>query len=201
VVSPHDSRKTGASQRVGGGERAYAVHFHYNLALFVSGFTGKGVFMNAVLFVLAFCVGIFISVQAAVNSQLAHALHANSVVAAFISFSVGTVVLGIAAFARGGVGESLALLSQQPLWKLTGGMLGAAFVFGTVFLAPRIGLLNMVVLVIAGQLIMSMAIDNFGLVQVAVRKVSAIRMAGALVVVAGVALTLFGDRIVAALGR
>ena len=80
-------------------------------------------------------------------------------------------------------------------------MLGAAFVFGTVFLAPRIGLLNLVVLVIAGQLIMSMAIDNFGLVQMAVRKVSAIRMAGALVVVAGVALTLFGDKIVAALGR
>jgi transporter family-2 protein len=157
--------------------------------------------MNAVLFVLAFCVGIFISVQAAINSQLAQALHANSVVAAFISFSVGTLVLGIAAFARGGVGESLGLLSQQPLWKLTGGMLGAAFVFGTVFLAPRIGLLNMVVLVIAGQLMMSMAIDNFGLVQMAVRKVSAIRMAGALVVIAGVALTLFGDRIVATLGR
>jgi transporter family-2 protein len=157
--------------------------------------------MNAVLFALAFCVGIFISVQAAVNSQLASALHANSVVAALISFSVGTLVLGIAAFARGGVGEAFGLLGQQPLWKLTGGMLGAAFVFGSVFLAPRIGLLNLVVLVIAGQLLMSMAIDNFGLVQMAVRKVSSIRMAGALVVVAGVALTLFGDRIVAAMGR
>ena len=49
--------------------------------------------MNAALFLLAFCVGIFISVQAAVNSQLAGALHANSVVAALISFSVGTLVL------------------------------------------------------------------------------------------------------------
>jgi transporter family-2 protein len=79
--------------------------------------------------------------------------------------------------------------------------LGAAFVFGTVSLAPRIGLLNLVVLVIAGQLMMSMAIDHFGLVQMVARNVSPIRMAGALVVVAGVALTLFGDRIVAALGR
>jgi len=157
--------------------------------------------MNAALFILAFCVGLFISVQAAVNSQLANALQANSVVAAFISFSVGTVVLGIAAFARGGVGEAFGALAQQPLWKLTGGVLGAAFVFGTVFLAPRIGLLNLVVLVIAGQLMMSMAIDNFGLVNMAVRKVSGIRMASALVVVAGVALTIFGDKIVAALGR
>jgi transporter family-2 protein len=157
--------------------------------------------MNAALFVLAFCVGIFISVQAAVNSQLAGALQANSVVAALISFTVGTIVLGIAACARGGVGEALGNLAQQPLWKMSGGLLGAAFVFGTVFLAPRIGLLNLVVLVIAGQLMMSMAIDNFGLVDMAVRKVSSVRMAGALVVVAGVALTLFGDRIVAALGR
>lgn len=157
--------------------------------------------MNAALFLLAFCVGIFISVQAAVNSQLAGSLHANSVVAALISFTVGTLALGIAAFARGGAGEALGALAQQPLWKLSGGLLGAAFVFGTVFLAPRIGLLNLVVLVIAGQLIMSMAIDNFGLINMAVRKVSAIRLAGALVVVAGVSLTLFGDRIVAALER
>jgi len=157
--------------------------------------------MNVALFVLAFCVGLFISVQAAINSQLAQALHANSVVAAFISFAVGTLVLGIAAFARGGVGESLGALAGQPLWKMTGGMLGAAFVFGTVFLAPRIGLLNLVVLVIAGQLMMSMAIDNFGLVNMAVRKVSSVRLAGALVVVAGVSLTLFGDKIAALLGR
>ena len=157
--------------------------------------------MNAALFVLAFCVGLFISVQAAVNSQLANALHANSVVAAFISFSVGTVVLGIAAFARGGVGEAFGALAQQPMWKLTGGVLGAAFVFGTVFLAPRIGLLNLVVLVIAGQLLTSMAIDHFGLVNVAMRKVSAVRLLGAVVMIVGVALALFGDRIAAMLDR
>lgn len=174
---------------------------HYNLALLTPARPERKWKMNAVLFLLAFCVGLFISVQAAVNSQLASALHANSVVAAWISFTVGTVVLGIAAFARGGVGEALGALVHQPLWKMSGGLLGAAFVFGTVFLAPRIGLLNLVVLVIAGQLMMSMAIDNFGLVNMAVRKVSGIRLAGALVVVAGVALTLFGDRIVAALER
>ena len=70
-----------------------------------------------------------------------------------------------------------------------------------VFLAPRIGLLNLVVLVIAGQLLTSMMIDQFGLIQMAVRKVSAVRMAGALVVLTGVALTLFGDRVVAAMSR
>jgi len=157
--------------------------------------------MNLALFLMAFCAGIAISVQAAVNTRMAAALGADSVVAALLSFACGTVVLAVMAAARGGFGQALANLPGQPLWKFSGGFLGAGFVFGTVFLAPRIGLLNLVVLVIAGQLLTSMAIDHFGLVQMAVRKVSAVRMAGALVMVAGVALTLFGDRIAAALGR
>ena len=65
------------------------------------------------------------------------------------------------------------------------------------FLAPRIGLLSLIVLVIAGQLITSMAIDHFGLVNMAVRKVSGIRIAGACVVALGVTITLFGERILA----
>lgn len=157
--------------------------------------------MNLALFVMAFWVGIAVSVQAAINAQLAHGLGANSVVAALISFTVGTLVLIAVALTRGGLGEAIVAIPSQPLWKFTGGMLGAAFVFGTVFLAPRIGLLNLVVLVIAGQLLTSMVIDHFGLVQMAVREVSRIRIAGALVVVAGVALTLFGDRLVAAMSR
>ncbi|WP_020654905.1 DMT family transporter [Massilia niastensis] len=157
--------------------------------------------MNLILFLMAFCVGIAMSVQAAVNSQLAHAIGANSVVAALVSFTCGTIVLLGMALAKGGLGGTLAALASQPLWKFAGGFLGAAFVFGTVFLAPRIGLLSLIVLVIAGQLLTSMAIDHFGLVHMAMRKVSAVRMAGALVVVLGVAITLFGDRIVASMSR
>ena len=160
--------------------------------------------MNLILFLVAFCVGIAMSVQAAVNSQLASSIGANSVAAALVSFSCGTVALlgmAVAKDGLGGLGATLAALPSQPLWKFAGGFLGAAFVFGTVFLAPRIGLLSLIVLVIAGQLFTSMAIDHFGLVHMAVRKVSAVRLAGALVVALGVAITLFGDRIVASMGR
>jgi transporter family-2 protein len=157
--------------------------------------------MNLLLFVMAFGVGIAMSVQAAVNSQLALSIGANPVAAALVSFTAGTAVLALVASARGGLGEAFMAVGGQPWWKLCGGLLGAAFVFGSVFLAPRIGLLNLVVLVIAGQLLTSMAIDNFGLVQMAARKVSAPRMLGALVMVAGVALTLFGDRLAAVLNR
>jgi transporter family-2 protein len=46
-----------------------------------------------------------------------------------------------------------------------------------------------------------MAIDHFGLVNVAMRRVSALRLLGAVIVIAGVALALFGDRIAQALER
>ena len=157
--------------------------------------------MNLLLFIVAFCAGIAVSFQAAVNSQMAAAVGANSVVAALVSFLCGTVLLAVIAFARGGLPDALAALPGQPLWKFSGGFLGAAFIFCTVVLVPRIGLLSLVVLVIAGQLLTSMAIDHFGLVNVAMRKVSPIRLAGAVVMIAGVALALFGDRIAQALGR
>ena len=101
----------------------------------------------------------------------------------------------------GGLGATLAALPSQPAWKFLGGFLGAAFVFGTVFLAPRIGLLSLIVLVIAGQLLSSMAIDHFGLINMATRKVSGVRIAGALVVVVGVTITVFGERVVASMSR
>jgi transporter family-2 protein len=160
---------------------------------------GKSV--NLAWYVLALCVGVAISVQAAINSQLAVGLGGNSVLSALISFTVGTVALALVVLVRGNPPGTLALLASQPLWKCAGGLLGASFVFGSVFLAPRIGLFNLVVLVIAAQLLSSMAIDQFGLVQMALRKVSGVRMLGALVMLAGVALVVFGDRLVAAMSR
>ena len=56
-------------------------------------------------------------------------------------------------------------------------------------------------LVIAGQLLTSMAIDHFGLINMAARKVSPVRILGVAIVVFGVAITLFGERIVAAFTR
>jgi transporter family-2 protein len=160
--------------------------------------------MNVILLAMAFCVGMAMSVQAAINSQLAHSIGANSMMAALVSFSCGTALLLAVALAKsgvGGLGATLAALPSQPAWKFLGGFLGAAFVFGTVFLAPRIGLLSLIVLVIAGQLLSSMAIDHFGLINMATRKVSGVRIAGALVVVVGVTITVFGERIVASMSR
>lgn len=152
--------------------------------------------MTYALFALAFGAGIAISMQASINGQLAGGMGGNTVAAALFSFATGTIVLAGIALARGGLASAMVAIPGEPWWRLTGGLLGAAAIFSTVLLAPRIGLANLLTLVIVGQLLSSLAIDNFGLLSVAVRPVPGVKLAGAAVVICGVLLTLFGDRIV-----
>jgi len=157
--------------------------------------------MTIFYLILALSAGAAIATQAVVNGQLAVGIGGNTVAAALISFVVGTVVLAIIAFSRGGVGDTLAALPSQTLWKYLGGFLGAGFIFSTTFLAPRIGLTSLLALIILGQLTASMTIDHFGLLGAIQRQVTPIKLCGALLLLIGVSLTLFGDRLLAALGR
>jgi len=151
--------------------------------------------MNTLFWLIAFAAGSAISVQAAVNTQLANDMGGNTPAAALVSFAVGAVALGLIALSRGGVSGALASLPSQPLWHFAGGVLGAGAIFSTVLLAPRIGFANLLALVIAGQLSSSLAIDHFGLVGAVVREISLVKAAGAVVMVAGVFITLFSNSI------
>ena len=151
--------------------------------------------MNSAFYLLAFCAGAGLSAQAVINARLASALAGNTLVAAVVSFCVGLSLLIIAAIWRGGLIAALAQLPMQPLWIFAGGVLGAVFLFSTAFLAPRIGLTNMLVLIIAGQLLMSVSIDHFGWFGALAHPALPIRLIGVTVVLAGVLLTLFGDRL------
>ncbi len=157
--------------------------------------------MNFAFLLLAFFAGAAIATQANINGQLATGVAGNTIFAALISFIVGTIVLAAIAVSRGGLPAALAALPSQQIWKFAGGFLGAGFIFSTTFLAPRIGLTNLLVLVIAGQLLASVTIDHFGLLGATLRPVSPIKLGGAIVLLLGVTLTLFGDRLAGMLIR
>ena len=89
---------------------------------------------------------------------------------------------------------SLAAIPTQPLWNLLGGLLGAGALLSYVVLAPKIGLSALLGLAIAGQIIASLVIDHFGLMGALERPVSPIKLVGAMVMLAGLAIALFGDR-------
>jgi transporter family-2 protein len=157
--------------------------------------------MNFAFFALAFCAGAAIATQANINGQLAVGVAGNTIVAALISFVVGMLALAMIALLRGGLPVALAALPSQPLWKFAGGFLGAGFIFSTAFLAPRIGLTNLLALVIAGQLLTSITIDHFGLLGSALRPVSPMKLCGIIFLLTGVALTLLGEKLVDMMSR
>ena len=150
--------------------------------------------MNAAYYLLAICAGLGITLQTTLNGQLAKGVGGDSVAAALFSFTAGAVCLGIFSLMRGGIAASLAAIPAQPWWSLLGGLLGASALLSYVVLAPKIGLSALLGLAIAGQIISSLAIDHFGLMGALERPVSSIKLVWTVVMLAGLAIALFGDR-------
>ncbi|EHJ47001.1 protein of unknown function DUF606 [Solidesulfovibrio carbinoliphilus subsp. oakridgensis] len=146
--------------------------------------------MQTAYLVLALAAGMFMPVQAGINSKLA-GLVDGAIAAAFISFLVGTLALGCVLAALGqGVPVSRAW-PAGPWWYWIGGSLGAFFVTATVILAPRIGAGAMVALTLAGQVAASMALDHFGLLGFPHIPFDLKRLAGSVLLLAGVYLIRF----------
>jgi bacterial/archaeal transporter family-2 protein len=150
--------------------------------------------MVLLFLLLAFAIGAMLPLQAAINSSLRDTLRSGSVLAALISFAVGTVALASAGLLTGQPFAALAGLPRIAWWQWVGGFLGATFIFGSTLLPPRIGLAAMTSLIVAGQVVSSMVFDRYGLLGLPVRDISWIRLAGAILLLAGVLLVNFGDR-------
>ena len=78
--------------------------------------------------------------------------------------------------------------AAAPWWQWTGGLIGAAYVLASIVLAPRLGAATLVAAVVAGQMLSSLILDQYGLVGFAVHPISPIRLAGAVLVIVGVIL-------------
>jgi transporter family-2 protein len=136
----------------------------------------------------AFAIGCMIPLQAAINNQLKAHLDHSTLLASFVSFAVGTLALAAAAAVSGQRWQALSGIAQAKPWQLTGGLLGAVFVFGTTLLVPRIGVAKMLSLIIAGQVCVSLVMDHQGWLGLAVREFTIPRVLGSALVIAGVLL-------------
>ena len=151
--------------------------------------------MNTSLLLFAFFIGCIIPLQALVNNSLRVTVGSGVVFAAFMNFLVGAIILGVICVVSGEKWSSVLKLDSIAPWQLAGGILGAIFVFGTTLIAPRIGVATMLSLVIAGQILASLVFDRIGILGLVERELSAPRLIGALLVVAGVLLVNFGDKL------
>lgn len=137
---------------------------------------------------LAVSMGALLPFQAALNTRLARATD-GPIVAALGSFAVGILTLLGIALATGVRLSSLtdAARTQSPTVWL-GGVIGACYVGSITVFTPRLGVALTFGLLIAGQLLLSVLFDHFGLFGLPIQRLSPGRVAGVLLLLIGVVL-------------
>lgn len=149
--------------------------------------------------VMALAAGAAVAIQAAVNSGLSRTLAAGigaqPLVAATLSFLVGTALLLLLCALRTDSHGAWTHIPQVPWWQWLGGTLGAGFVLSSVFLAPRLGIANMLFFMLLGQLLTATLLDHFGLLGVAVRPTQWRHVLGLALMGAGLAVFFFGHKL------
>lgn len=140
--------------------------------------------MKYLFFLMPIIAGIAMSIQSGVNGQLRAGLN-HPILAAFLSFLGGTLALAlILLFSK----QSLpaATVYQGIEWyKYTGGFLGVIVVSFVILSVHQVGASNMFVLIVAGQLATAILMDHFGLLGLAASAITAKKLIGIGLVIAG----------------
>lgn len=138
---------------------------------------------------LAFGIGIAMSIQTAINTQLREFLY-SPLQAALLSFFIGTILLAVMVFFQQVEKPSIELLSQIPWYLWLGGLLGVYAISMSLYTAPHLGFLSLSALIIFGQILTSMIVDHFGFLGADKTPINWQRLLGGVVIFIGVLLTL-----------
>jgi transporter family-2 protein len=135
-------------------------------------------------------VGGMVALQAPINSGLGKAV--GTFQAALVSFAVGTIILAcIAGLSRGGFGQIAEARTLAPQYLL-GGVLGACYVSSILVTVRTLGAGGVVAATIAGQLTMSVIIDQFGLLGIDKDPITAMKAIGVVLLASGTLLVIRG---------
>ena len=143
--------------------------------------------MTLLLLLLALAAGALLPVQAGINAQLRSAL-GSPLAAALVSFLVGTAGLALITLVLRVPIPLQTAWAASAWWQWIGGLVGAVYVLSTIILAPKLGAATLIAAVVAGQMMASLVLDQYGLVGFPLHPVSAVRLLGAGLVIAGVVL-------------
>ena len=136
---------------------------------------------------LAAAAGISLVVQQALNANLRAAL-GSAAWSGFMSYFIGVICMAALALLLQDPVPSASIAARIPWFAWSGGLFGAIFIGLGIFLVPQLGAATFFALLIAGQMLGSIAFDHFGLLGVPVHPISVVRVAGAALLVGGVIL-------------
>jgi transporter family-2 protein len=144
--------------------------------------------MRYLLMIITFFVGAIIPVQAILNTRLGRQI-GGSLMGAFMSFFTGTIAL----FVLNLIVSNHAMMNLKqtiagPWYIWVGGLIGAIFVGYITWVNQQQGVALTFALVVAGQIFISLLIDQFGLFGSAIRTITLEKIIGAVFIIAGIIL-------------
>ena len=138
--------------------------------------------MPAIL--LALLAGALLPIQSAVNARLGRTL-GSPVWGAAVSGVVLTVALvAVGFFAMRSMPRTTGLLTV-PWWAWTGGLCGALVLAALAAVTPRLGAGTMIAMVVVGQVLCSITLDQFGALGLASHPIDLRRGIAAVLLVTG----------------
>lgn len=147
--------------------------------------------MSIQLYLLAVLMGAVMSIYVPMISQSARIMGA-AVMGNVPFFFVAFVTSVIVAIASGQRGEAFARIALVPPWLFLAGVMSAGIIVGATFLVPRIGTGALFVLLVTGQILAGLIINQFGLIGVPAQPMTATIAIGAVMVLVGAVLVTFG---------
>jgi bacterial/archaeal transporter family-2 protein len=139
------------------------------------------------LYVLALSAGVSVATQQVLNGNLRTAL-GSPAWAGLVSYAVGLITMIVAVIALRERVPSWKTAVDVPWYAWSGGVFGAAFILLAILLLPSLGAATLFALVIAGQVLAAVTLDHFGAFGLTPHPISAARLAGAVLLIAGVVL-------------
>lgn len=127
-------------------------------------------------------VGGLIAAQPIVNAGLGK--ETGNLTAALISFAIGTLLLAVLV-ALSGNADGIGGVTNVPWYYLLGGALGAAYVFTALIVVSSIGAGGVAAATITGQLALSVVLDQIGFLGLDKEPITAERVIGVLLLLAG----------------
>src|SRR3982750_1909795 len=139
------------------------------------------------LYLLALGAGVSVATQQVLNGSLRTAL-GSPAWAGLVSYAGGLLTMIIAVIALGEGVPSLRIMAGVPWWAWSGGLFGGAFILLAILLLPTLGAATLFALVVAGQVLAAVTLDHFGAFGLTPHPIGAARLAGAVLLIAGVVL-------------
>lgn len=134
---------------------------------------------------MALAAGAVLPFQAAANANVGRAL-GHPLWGAMTSLSVSLAVIVPFLAAVKAPMPNFTAAFNGPWWLWVGGVLGALYVASATVLTPKLGAGGFLVAVVAGQMVVAVLVDHYGLMGLEAKPINAMRILGVILILGGV---------------